>query len=146
MLLFGTMIWRTGAGTPDPLPPTPPVTADPPRGRAEWLGDYRPDQRSAEDIRKARQRFGVIPPDVQATIAEVAARQAQQLDLDQQKQFDELYRELEIKRLGFEARYMEALALQREALINEEIGRRLRLVMEEDDLILLTLIAAASQL
>ena len=117
-----------------------------PKGRAEWLSDYLPDQRSREDVRRARQRFGVLPPDVQETIAEVAARQAARLELDRQKQFDELAGELRLRRLEMRAGYLEALAAERERLIAEEIGRRLRQMLEDEELLLLTLIAAASTL
>ena len=145
MLLFGTLIWRTGAGTPDPVPP-PPDTGEQPRGRAAWLGDYRPDQRSAEDIRKARQRFGVIPPDAEAAIAEVAIRQAARIETDAQKQYDELAGELKLRELEFKAEYLEALAAERERLINEEIGRRLQQVLDNNNngVLLMLLMAAAA--
>lgn len=136
-----------GAGGPF-VPPDPepePVAQEQPKGRAEWLGDYRPDQRSPEDIRKARQRFGVIPPDAEAAIAEVAIRQAARIETDAQKQYDELAGELKLRELEFKAEYLEALAAERERLINEEIGRRLKqLQLENDNGVLLMLLMAAA--
>lgn len=135
-------------GSPAPEPPEPPPVVDQPlpRGRAEWLGDYRPDQRSPEDVRKARQRFGVIPPDAEAAISEVAIRQAAALETDAQKRYDELAGELKLRELEFKAEYLEALNVERERLINEEIGRRLQQVLHDNNngALLMLLMAAAA--
>jgi hypothetical protein len=81
----------------------------------------------------------------QAVIADVAARQAERLELDAQKRFEELSRELQLKGIEWEARYLEALNIQREALIDAEIGARLRARLQgEEELLVLLLMAAAS--
>lgn len=143
MLLFGTLYWRTGAGTPDPTPPPPDPVVDQPKGRAAWLGDYSDPRRSEADVRKARERFG-IPDEVRIALEEVARRQAERLELDRQKQYDELARELELKKIDMRGEYLEALAEERQKLIDAEIGRRLRQKMEEEVVILIMMAAAAT--
>lgn len=135
-----------GAGGSPAPEPEPQPAAPPPQGRAEWLADYLPDQRSPEDVRRARQRFGVIPPDVQETITEVAVRQAERLEQDKQKQFDELRNELKLRSLEMRAGYLEALAAERERLIEEEIKRRMARLTEDEQVILLVMIAAGAVL
>jgi len=132
-------------GSPGPEPEPPPVEQPQPRGRAEWLTDYPPDRRSDEDIRKARQRFGVIPPDAEAAIAEVAIRQAARIETDAQKRYDELIGELRLREIEFEARYLEALNTERERLINEEIASRLhKLLQDNNNAVLLMMLMAAA--
>ena len=143
MLLFGTLFWTTGAGEPTPPPP---VTTEQPKGRAEWLGDYLPDRRDPEQLRRDRQRFGIIPPDAQEVIDEVAARQAQRLEQDKQRQLDELRGELRLRELDLRAGYLEALGEARQKLIEEEIKRRLAQLTENEQVILLVLLAAGAVL
>ena len=145
MLLFGTLFWRTGAGTPTP-PPPPAAPQEQPKGRAEWLGDYLPDRRDPEQIRRDRQRFGIIPPDVREVIDEVAARQAQRLEQDKQRQLDELRGELRLRELDLRAGYLEALGEARQKLIEEEIKRRLAQLSEDEQVILLVMLAAGAVL
>ena len=76
-------------------------------------------------------------------IAEVARRQAERLELDEQKRFEELERELSLRSVEWEARYLDLLNEQREALINEEIGRLLRRKVAEEEELLLILLAAS---
>ena len=45
--------------------------------------------------------------------------------------------------IEFEARFLEALAVERELLIELEIGERLRQRMEEDEVMLLVAVAAS---
>ena len=120
MLLFGTLYWRTGAGIPTP-PPPPAPDAERPRGRAAWLLDYRDERRTQEDIRRARERFG-ITDEAAAAIREVALRQAERLEQDAQKRFEEL---------------------ERERLISEEIALRIRKIQNDEEVILMLLMAAA---
>lgn len=118
MLILGNMLWRTtGAGSPPP--PTPPVVPadDRPKGTAEWLGPPYKDQRSRESVVKARERFGITDAAAEV-IAAVAARQAaeeaaQAVAADEQRRYEELSRELELRSLEFEGRYLEALSALR---------------------------------
>jgi hypothetical protein len=65
------------------------------------------------------------------------------LEQDAQKRFDELLRELELQGIEFDARYLEALNIQRERLIDAEIAARLRLIREDEELLILLLMAAS---
>jgi hypothetical protein len=65
------------------------------------------------------------------------------LEQDAQKRFEELLRELELQGIEFDARYLEALNIQRERLIDAEIAARLRLIREDEELIILLLMAAS---
>ena len=73
----------------------------------------------------------------------VAARQAERLETDQQKIFEELLRELQLERISFDLRYLEALNLERQRLITQEIARLLKLKLEEEELMFLMMVAAA---
>jgi hypothetical protein len=140
MLILGSLLWRTtGVGAP-PAPPAD--TAVRPSG-----GFPANDRaRSREEISRARERFG-IRDDVAQALAAVAQRQAEaslteQTEADEQKRFDELYRELQLRSIEFEARYLEALAGMREAFL-EETRRNIKKRQEEEDLMLLMMLAAA---
>jgi len=65
------------------------------------------------------------------------------LERDEQKRFEELLRELQLQGIEFDARYLEALNIQRERLIDAEISARYRLIREEEELIILLLMAAS---
>ena len=97
-------------------------------------------RRTPEDVRRIREELGIIPRRV---IEEVATRQVERLEVDEQKIFDELYREIELKGLQWEARYLEALNAQRELLINEEIARRLQQGINNEATMMLLVMAAA---
>jgi hypothetical protein len=143
MLILGSLLWRTtGVGAP-PAPPAPAVD-ERPKGTAEWLWQKAVDQRAPEDVRRARERFGVLPRQAAEAIAEVAARQVDRAEQDEQKRFDELLRELQLRSLEFEARYLDALAVMRERLIEEEKRRALARMREEEDILVLLLMAAAN--
>jgi len=142
MLILGSMLWKTtGAGAPTPTPTPTPPPSDQPRpagGFPASEGERR--RRTAEDIRRARERYG-IADEVAMAIREVAERQAAaqaaaQAKADEQKQFDELYRELELRAIQFDARYLEALAEMRSLYI-EQFKRQ-----EEEEILLLLLISA----
>ena len=100
--------------------------------------------RTREDVRRDRERFGVIPK-AASVIAQVAAAQANALSLDEQQRLEHLERELELRGIAYESAYLEMLNTMRERLIGEEIGHRLRLLqqMEEEAVIVLMLMAAA---
>ena len=100
--------------------------------------------RTREDIRRDRERFGVIPK-AALVIASVAAQQAEVLSLDEQQRLEHLERELEAAGLEYESAYLDMLNAMRERLIAEEIGKRLKLMqqIEEETVILLLLTAVA---
>src|SRR4051812_46969320 len=143
MLILGNMLWRTtGAGSPPP--PTPPVVPpdDRPKGTAEWLGPPYQDQRSRESISKARARFGITDAAAEV-IAAVAARQAaeeaaQAAAADEQRRYEEFSRELELRSLEFEGRYLEALS----ALGAKKLAE-IREQQELEDVLALLAIAAS---
>ena len=58
---IGSLLWRTTGVGQSPPPPAPPAAAETPKGTAEWLWQKAVDQRAPEDVRRARERFGVIP-------------------------------------------------------------------------------------
>lgn len=80
-------------------------------------------------------------------IAYVAARQADALEADEQKRFEELSRELALERIEFEAKHLEALNSARQKLIDNEIALRLNAILaaqkNEKAIIALMLIAAS---
>lgn len=150
MLILGSLLWRTtGAGT---VPPPPPL----PAGIGYFFGGkffeggffgnlppavtggggyirYGPDyyKKSKKRLREERELFG-IPDEVKEAIALVAKQQAERLELDAQKQLDELRGELKLRNLEIETGYLEALANERERLIDQEIDRRIQLVIRDN--------------
>lgn len=80
----------------------------------EWRKWHR-----LEDERELRKLQ--ITPAVAEVIANVAERQAQTLEVDERKRIKELTRELELKRLRFQARYLELLNTERQQIIDAEI-------------------------
>ena len=145
-IAFDTSAFSVGAfdfGSSPPATPTGPIGGG-------YVHEYKPTKR---DISKARKRLGledeISRREAEAAariIADVAARQARSLELDEQKRFEELLRNLELEGLQFDARYLEALNRQREILINAEIAARFRAlaIREEEELMLLVMIAAGS--
>ena len=103
-------------------------------------------KRTREEVRKEREALGILPKRVERVIEEVAQRQAEKLELDSQKQFEELSRELKLKNIEWEGQYLESLNQTRERLIDLEIASRLkgRLRDEEEILSLLAMAAAVA--
>lgn len=93
--------------------------------------------------RPERRKKHGIPQEVDEIIKQVAASQVARLEADKQKQFEELERELELRALKWERKYLTALAEEREYLINQEIGRLLRekILRDEEEAILAVLLA-----
>lgn len=144
LVLGSWMLTTTGVGQEAPEP-EPEVVVEQPRGRAAWLADLPRRERSREEISRDRERFGLIDDEAREAIAEVAARQAERDEQDEQKRFDELYRELELRKIGFDARYLEALTAMREEMVRRrEEQQKLQLLRENDDMLLLMLLAAAA--
>lgn len=108
---------------------------------------YRDSARSKKEISEARKRFGLedsYKEEIAAkVIADVAARQAEALELDELKRFEELSRQLQIEGLEFDRRYLEALNQERERLITLEIAQRLKRLREDEEIVLMLLAAAA---
>ncbi len=103
-----------------------PATPTTPKGGggfhpSQGYSGHEVQKRTKEDIRRDREKFGVIPKRVEEVISEVAQRQALRDEQDKQKQYDELAGELKLQNLELEARYLESLALQREVLIADKI-------------------------
>lgn len=114
----------------------------PARGTAAWLLEI-PKQRTEEDIRRSRERFG-IPDDAARVITEVAARQVARIEMDAEKRFEELARELTLQRIEWDARYLETLNAERERMIAEEIEALMRKGMAQNEAIILLLLVAAA--
>lgn len=98
----------------------------------------RRDGRSKKEIELDRERFGIAA----TVIAEVAEHQAQRLEQDEQKRFDELLRELQLREIEWDARYLEALNAQRQRLIDEEIAKLLKLKTTDEEMMILMMLAA----
>lgn len=116
-------------------PPAQPIGGGIP---ARWMLRLGNRARTKEEIRADRERFGIVAAQV---IAAVATSQAERLEQDEQKRFDELLRELELREIKWDTRYLEALNRLRELMIDEEIARLLKLKIEEE-LMVLMLVAA----
>jgi hypothetical protein len=122
-------------------------SAETTKGRAEWLMRVAPDRRhrrSRKEISDARLRFGLKDALAQETIVEVAKSQVARAEVDPQKQFEELARELQLRQIEFSAGHLEALAIERERLISEEIKRRLLQQREDEQVITLVMLAAGA--
>lgn len=113
------------------------------KGTAAWLSPaFHARRPTADDVSKDRERFGILSK-AQAVIEEVAARQAKSLEQDARKRFEELSRELALKKIEWDARYLEALNNQRERLIDAEIAKRLQFLLTERNKMILLIAAAA---
>ena len=105
---------------------------------------YETRTRTKKEIKEERERLGILPRKVERIIQDVALRQAQKLELDKQKQFEELSRELRVQKIEWEGRFLEVLNAEREKLIDREIASRLRFrLQEENDLMTLIVLAAS---
>ena len=105
-------------------------------------------RRSRKEISEARKRLGLEDIYEQeraaAIIADVAARQAKTLELDEQKRFEEITRQFALERIEFRAAHLEALNLERERLIDLEIAKLLRKKFDDDEVLLMLLMVAAA--
>ena len=105
---------------------------------------YETRTRTKKEIQEERERLGILPRKVERIIQDVALRQAQKLELDKHKQFEELSRELRVQKIEWEGRFLEVLNQEREKLIDREIESRLRFrLQEENDLMTLIVLAAS---
>lgn len=103
-----------------------------------------------KEISEARERFGLtdeIAVEAATAIAQIAARQAAASAahrMDEQQRFEELHRELRLRGIEWDARYLEALNVQRERLIDAEIAQRIRTIREEQELLMILILLAAA--
>ena len=113
-------------------PPVVQVPYTPPSGGHPWIGPYKRREFYQSGIRA----------EVVEVIESVAKRQIVDLDLPKRLQALQLQRALKLKAIQYETRYFEALSIERELLIEIEIGERLREKLLMDDLLLLLALAA----
>lgn len=130
---FGAGYWGETGGTSG--------TAQPSSGFE--IGRLGGRRREPDELRRQREEFG-IPNKAAAIIAAVALRQAEALRQDEQQRFDELVGELELQGVAWDARYLAALNTLRERAIDEEIGRRLRIIQDNEDILTLLMLAAST--
>ena len=83
-----------------------------------------------------------IPEQIQEVISDVAERQVQRLEHDELKRLEELERELQLRGIEWESRYLTVLNEEREFLINQEIGGLLRQKIENDETALVLILSA----
>jgi hypothetical protein len=146
VLILGNILWRTtGVGSP-PVPPTPPAVPEeikPSGGRPQPYGAHHVP--SAEErrlhVRKQRELVGIVE-EAAKVIARVAARQAEALEADEQKRFEELERELTLAGLHWEGRYLELMNEARQRIIDAEIRERMQEALRiEEEIMLLLLVS-----
>ena len=123
--------WGDSWGILDEVPLTPPVTPAVPKpsgGILPWYARPKKKRRkyTDEDVAKA-------------VIEAVAQRQALALELEEQKRLEELVRELDLKAIEWESRYLELMNEERQRLIDAEIGKLLRKKVQDDEAISLLL-------
>lgn len=123
-------------------PPPAPTVAPPIRGgRAFFEREAEREQRKVS--REVSRETLRLPSQAQRVIEAVALRQVQKLERDELKRLEELTRELDLKGIEWETRYLEALNVRREALIDAEIAKLLKLKLEDEDTLLLMMLAAS---
>ena len=98
-----------------------------------WAREFR---------RRFKPKHEKIPEQIQEVILDVAERQVQRLEHDELKQLEELERELQLRGIEWESRYLTALNEEREFLINQEIGGLLRQKIENDETALVLILSA----
>ena len=108
-----------------------------PVSETSWRGGYdlwlkHPRRRKKHELEKAREAFG-IPAVAEQIVRQVAARQVEHLGLDQQQQIEELKGEFALSSLQLESRYIALLEAERNRLMDEEIGRRLRALQRQEE-------------
>ena len=113
-----------------------------PQGTAAWLSPFekaRPRQRTADDIQRDRERFG-LPKKVDEAIEEVIAKQEEP---DAEALEEALREELKLKRIAFRTRYLEALAARLEATIGTIQAQKEANKMRVNAMILMMMAASA---
>ena len=122
------------------------VVAPAARGTFGWLQPYDRG-RSRKEIAKDRERFGIPDEErlaAERVIASVAARQVARLERDAQKRFEELERELKLLDIEWESKYLDALNLERERLIDAELFTRFQRLRDEQEIVVMLMLVAAA--
>ena len=120
------------SGIPENLVPVvPPVADELPKPSGGWVREFK-------DAIEGR-----YPRDVVRVITSVAERQVEALQFDEQKQFEELERELEVEDIAFEAEYLDALNDYRRILIDTEIQRLMQVRLNKVNAALLLILLAS---
>ncbi len=97
-------------------------------------------RRSKKEIASDRERFGIPDQEriiAEALVAQIAARQAESLERDEHKRFEELQRELQIRGIQWQAQYLEKMNAKRERLINAEIAAHFQRIQDEEMILLM---------
>ena len=102
-------------------------------GGRYWLREFK---------RRYKPKYERIPEQIQEVILDVAERQVQRLEHDELKRLEELERELQLRGIEWESRYLTALNEEREFLINQEIGALLRQKLENDQTALVLILSS----
>lgn len=98
--------------------------------------------RTRKQLEEDRQRFGITAKAADV-IEGVAKRQAETLEADEQKRFEELERQLALEKIGWNGKYLAYLNEARAKLIDEEIAERLKEKLEEEELMITLVLTAA---
>ena len=117
-------------GSAAPPPPPPVVEAPAPVGGGGWARLYPPKRLKKRELER-----------IENIIESVAVQQVQRLETDDHKIFEELERELQLRGIHWESRYLTLLNEKREILINEEIKLLLKRKQAEDEQILLIMMS-----
>jgi hypothetical protein len=100
--------------------------------------------REIPSVSERRRRFLGLPEPEAQIIENVAARQAKDLSLDEQQKMEELRGEMLLRGIELKSAHFQALADERNRLIDYEIGERLRQVAEERQILAILMLLAAS--
>ena|SRR3990167_2365919 len=115
---------------------TPPVVVTPtpviPSGGYPYRGPYKPQHLWLRELK----------PEVQEVIQQVAEEQLEDLQLPKRLQALRLKRELKAKEIEYHTKYFEALALEREFLIEVEIAERLKARFDDEEAVLILALMA----
>ena len=120
---------------PGAAPPAAPQAEAVRVGGHPWLGFY--------ETRGPHPWLSGLPEEVAAVIQILAIEQVEDLELPKRLQALQLKRELKAKAIEYHTRYFEALSLERELLIELEIGERLRAQFDDEEALLLIALAAS---
>ena len=126
------------------MPPAPPVPDSGVKPSGGIPATLHARGRTRKEISEERKRYGIQDALAAEIIEAVAAHQVDRLETDEQKRFEELHRELELRHIMWQGRYLEALNGIRTRLIDEEIAARLRMKFREEEEIMMLLMMAAA--
>jgi PKD repeat protein len=119
------------------------VATTAPSGGIVDLGRNR-RKKTKEELAAEREKFG-IPDEARIAIEEAARRQAlaqEQSAQDEQKNFEELSRELTLRGIEWDVRYLEAMNTLREKLIEQQREEVMKAKRDEEDVMYLLQVVA----